>query len=414
VPGRVRVRRPGGRPAPAGPAVPLGTARTQAARARHARHGRTGGRTARLRGGRRGVRRHGCGARPLHARRRRAARHAGQCRRRRVGAVRHAPPPGRRRGVPRRREHRQRGASARPAARRHAGCLRPCVHRADGRRVRRGARRPRPPPSHERAAVRRGGGPGRSLLPRRGDAHRRLPARVGRRGRSGRRPRGGRAARARRRLSATPIGAAADAAVRTPGQHRGTARAAGRSFPGAGVESEGGIRMKWVMRALQFAALTSAFAAIGTTAGASNPRLNAQVVASWPFTEPYGSFAESMALGPNGFLYVSRTVWGDEHNYGYVERFRPSGAAHSVVAGPIDLGAWELLTGIAFDPQGHLYVTVAPFLDEGLALAPGVLRVESNGTLTRVLTLPVSSFPNGLAVHGGYLYVADSSGPIWR
>jgi len=172
--------------------------------------------------------------------------------------------------------------------------------------------------------------------------------------------------------------------------------------------------MKWVMRALLFAALTSAFAAIGTTAGASNPRLNAQVVASWPFTEPYGSFAESMALGPNGFLYVSRTVWGDEHNYGYVERFRPSGAAHSVVAGPIDLGAWELLTGIAFDPQGHLYVTVAPFLDEGLALAPGVLRVESNGTLTRVLTLPVSSFPNGLAVHGGYLYVADSSGPIWR
>jgi sugar lactone lactonase YvrE len=70
-----------------------------------------------------------------------------------------------------------------------------------------------------------------------------------------------------------------------------------------------------------------------------------------------------------------------------------------------------LLTGLAFDDRGLLYVADATFSDTDL---PGVFRVDRKG-LTRVLTLPADSFPNGLAFQDGYLYVSDSAlGAIWR
>jgi sugar lactone lactonase YvrE len=70
-----------------------------------------------------------------------------------------------------------------------------------------------------------------------------------------------------------------------------------------------------------------------------------------------------------------------------------------------------LLTGVAFDSQGRLYVADATFSEED---PPGVLRIAA-GQVTRVLTLPADSFPNGLAIRNGSLYVADSAlGAVWK
>ena len=149
--------------------------------------------------------------------------------------------------------------------------------------------------------------------------------------------------------------------------------------------------------------LVSAQASVGVASAApSHP----QVVASWPFTDPYGSFAESMTLGANGNLYVSLTTWDDVNDVGQIVQVTPAGAK-SQYGESMDLG-YGLLTGLAFY-QGDLYVAVA-FND-----SPGVYRVPASGSPTQVLALPEESFPNGLAFHDGYLYVTDSAfGAVWR
>jgi sugar lactone lactonase YvrE len=92
-----------------------------------------------------------------------------------------------------------------------------------------------------------------------------------------------------------------------------------------------------------------------------------------------------------------------------VVRVTPDGT-QSVIA-HLSVGA-GLITGIAGGPDGALYVADATFAADP---APGVFRVDpGSGAFTRVLTLPVASFPNGVAFHDGHLYVADSDGPIWR
>jgi len=118
-----------------------------------------------------------------------------------------------------------------------------------------------------------------------------------------------------------------------------------------------------------------------------------------------------MALGNDGYLYVSRTIWGDASDVGLIQRVATTGGAPTTVAGPIDVDG-GLIAGVAFDPAGRLYVALATFASDN---PPGVARVGPHGTLTRVLTLPPDSFPNGLAFHDGYLYVTDPSlGAIWR
>ncbi len=149
--------------------------------------------------------------------------------------------------------------------------------------------------------------------------------------------------------------------------------------------------------------LVSAQASVGVASAApSHP----QVVASWPFAPPYGSFAESMTLGTDGNLYVSLTTWGDVSDVGQVVKVTPAGVM-SPYGQSMDLG-FGLLTGLAFH-GGDLYVAVA-FSD-----SPAVYRVPVSGSPTQVLALPEESFPNGIAFHGGDLYVTDSAlGAVWR
>lgn len=148
----------------------------------------------------------------------------------------------------------------------------------------------------------------------------------------------------------------------------------------------------------------------GVAAATAAPLGGVQVrtVTSWGFAPPYGSFAEGMALGADGNLYASVTAWGDEVDMGQIERVSPTTGERTPFGQSIDVGL-GLLTGVAFDGAGRLYVA------EAFSDSPGVYRVEASGPPTQVLALPAESFPNGIAFHDGELYVTDSSlGAIWR
>ncbi len=124
-----------------------------------------------------------------------------------------------------------------------------------------------------------------------------------------------------------------------------------------------------------------------------------------------GSFLESMAADQAGNLFASLTVWGLDSNTGQIWRITPGGRKSLVATA--DIGPTGMLTGLAFDDLGRLYVGLADFADPAVA-TPGVFRMRV-GSLTRVLTLPGTSFPNGLAFHSDRLYVSDSSvGAVWR
>jgi sugar lactone lactonase YvrE len=154
----------------------------------------------------------------------------------------------------------------------------------------------------------------------------------------------------------------------------------------------------------------AAAAGLSTAAAAPRPVLPAPAtVIEWPFTSPYGSFAESMAYA-GGALYVSHTTWGETTNSGTIERIPVSGGSSTTVA-TIDAG-YGLIAGLAFDPQGRLYVAVAAFSD---IVPTAILRIGAGGSLTPVLYLPSDAFPNGLAFSDHHLYVTDPAlGAIWR
>jgi sugar lactone lactonase YvrE len=159
------------------------------------------------------------------------------------------------------------------------------------------------------------------------------------------------------------------------------------------------------------AGLAAVFAVAAAPARSDAPPsgLSASAVSSWPWADPYGCFAEGLALGADGYLYASVTTWGEESNTGQIVRIAPIGGAKTAFGPSIETPG--LLTGVAFDAQGHLFVASATFSDEDL---PGVYRVDAS-SVKRVLTLPAGSFPNGLAFRDGYLYVSDSAlGAIWR
>jgi len=120
-------------------------------------------------------------------------------------------------------------------------------------------------------------------------------------------------------------------------------------------------------------------------------------------TFPKGSFPESLAVR-GGHLYVSLGFLG--------QVVKVTAAGDQTLFTNVPRGDDGLLTGLAFDGAGNLYVGAATFADDP---APGVFQIAPDRTVTRVLTLPSSSFPNGLAFHDGYLYVSDSAqGAIWR
>lgn len=141
------------------------------------------------------------------------------------------------------------------------------------------------------------------------------------------------------------------------------------------------------------------------------------VVAELPSGD-LGAFGESMAPDGRGGVIVSVTSWGPEDgsgpNLGQLWRVGLNGTMSKF--GPqIDLSPVGMLMGVAVDDQGRVFVALNNFgTDYGMVEDPpsGVLRVTP-GTARRVLTLPDSAVPNGLAEHEGRLYVTDSLGSVW-
>lgn len=158
------------------------------------------------------------------------------------------------------------------------------------------------------------------------------------------------------------------------------------------------------MLVLALAVPGAAQASTPTRPTLSEPRL----VTQFPGAE-FGSFAESLAVAPDGSLYATVTIWKeDTSNVGKLYRITPDGRMRQV--GP-DLPV-GILSGLAFGPDGYLYAGEIAFApsDE----PAGVLRFGLDGSVRRVVNLPEGTFPNGVAFHAGALYIADSwTGAIW-
>ena len=175
------------------------------------------------------------------------------------------------------------------------------------------------------------------------------------------------------------------------------------------------LRLRALIPVLSCAAIALTLSAAARSAPATRAGLPPppHVVTSWPFTEPYGSFAEGMAFGRDGKLYASVTTWTDLTNVGQVVRISPSTGARTAFGGTLESGGF--LTGLAFDEHGRLYVAAATFPQSADDPLPGIFRVDPSGPPTRVVTLPADSFPNGLVFRDGELFVSDSNlGAIWR
>jgi sugar lactone lactonase YvrE len=160
-------------------------------------------------------------------------------------------------------------------------------------------------------------------------------------------------------------------------------------------------------------ALLAAGAAVATSAHALTPnRLATFPAADW------GTFAESMAADSHGNLIVSATDWGfsDEttadSNIGVLWQVTQSG--HKRRLARLDVSPGGMMTGVALDEAGHVYAALFDFGDPQ-TLGSGVFRLGANGSLKKVVALPAGSWPNGIAIHDGRLFITDSSlGAVWR
>jgi len=120
---------------------------------------------------------------------------------------------------------------------------------------------------------------------------------------------------------------------------------------------------------------------------------------------------ESIAIDLDGNVFISLALTGE------IRKIAPDGAQTTYARLPIGPPLtfcgpfFNGVTGITLDSQGALYISV-------VACDPanrGVWRILPSGTQQRLATLPLESIPNGIVLHLGFVYVADSSLPrIWR
>ena len=157
--------------------------------------------------------------------------------------------------------------------------------------------------------------------------------------------------------------------------------------------------------------------ALAAPAGASAAVWQPSILATFSAGD-YGAFAGGMAADSHGRLFVSNTNWGyyddttAESNIGEVWRVAPNGDKHLVATK--DLSPNGMLVGIAVDRLDRVYVALVDFGDPQ-TVGCGVFRVAANGSLVKKVALPAGTFPNGLAIHRGRVYITDSAtGAVWR
>ncbi|MEA2562489.1 MAG: hypothetical protein QOH06_3993 [Acidobacteriota bacterium] len=121
---------------------------------------------------------------------------------------------------------------------------------------------------------------------------------------------------------------------------------------------------------------------------------------------------ESIAFDVAGNTYISLALIGE------IRKIAPDGTQSTLTVLPIGppltvCGPFlNAVTGITLDNHGNLYASVVSCNLE----SRGIWRISTaDGSGEVLATLPLASIPNGIAVHKGYVYVADSSLPrVWR
>ncbi|HEX8474642.1 MAG TPA: hypothetical protein VF666_11455 [Pyrinomonadaceae bacterium] len=122
---------------------------------------------------------------------------------------------------------------------------------------------------------------------------------------------------------------------------------------------------------------------------------------------------ESIQFDRHGNAYISMAMTGE------IRKIAPDGTQTSLAFLPVrpdvqpcgngfGLG---LMGGIALDHQGNIYASVTSCNLPDL----GIWKVTPDGDASLLAALPSNAAPNGIAYHGGWLYVADTlRGAIWR
>ncbi|WP_410606589.1 SMP-30/gluconolactonase/LRE family protein [Amycolatopsis sp. lyj-109] len=159
---------------------------------------------------------------------------------------------------------------------------------------------------------------------------------------------------------------------------------------------------------------TSSLFALGAApaSAATFPLCSARLVQHFDLAK--GQTPESIVLAPNGTAYVAFAKARQ------IAEISPSGAIRilATLPAPADGGVdtpalgFPLTVGIDRATDGTLYFLYAT----GTADLTGVWRLRPGGTPQRIAPLPATSLPNGLALdqRTRSLYVADSTGVVWR
>lgn len=169
-------------------------------------------------------------------------------------------------------------------------------------------------------------------------------------------------------------------------------------------------RKYWIGLAVMLATSLASLAVLPAPAAAHPPDAGTlETVVSFDASQL--EMPESIEIDRDGNLYVSLSFSGE------IRKIAPDGTQTTVAVLPIGpplsfCGVFLNAVGpITLDKRGNLYASVlACDADKR-----GVWKISPDGDLEILATLPLSGLPNGIALLGDDLYVADTIlGVVWR
>ncbi|WP_439658761.1 SMP-30/gluconolactonase/LRE family protein [Lentzea sp. HUAS TT2] len=169
---------------------------------------------------------------------------------------------------------------------------------------------------------------------------------------------------------------------------------------------------KTARKALVAAVLAaSSLVPLGVPASAATyPLCAARVVQHFDLAA--GQTPESMVFAPDGTAYVTFAKARQIAEISPGGRIRILATLPAPADGGVNTPAlgFPLTVGIDRAADGTLYFVYAT----GTADLTGVWSLRPGGTPRRIAALPANTLPNGIALDRHTLYVADSTGAVWR